>query len=88
MLQQPILTGRIGKWVYALMENDLAYEPLKSMKGQVVVDFIIWYSVDQNKAESFSLVLIHPWKLFFDDLSCREGQGVGVVLISPRGVIF
>jgi ribonuclease HI len=26
--------------------------------------------------------------LFFDGSTCREGQGVGVVLISPRGAIF
>jgi ribonuclease HI len=26
--------------------------------------------------------------LFFDDSACREGQGVGIVLISPRGAIF
>jgi hypothetical protein len=32
MLQQPILSGRIGKWVYALIEYNLSYEPLKSMK--------------------------------------------------------
>jgi hypothetical protein len=33
MLQNPIMSGRIGKWAYALIEYDLAYEPLKSMKG-------------------------------------------------------
>jgi hypothetical protein len=33
MLQNPIMRGRIGKWAYALIEYDLAYEPLKSMKG-------------------------------------------------------
>jgi hypothetical protein len=33
MLQQPILSGRIEKWTYALIEYDLAYEPLKSIKG-------------------------------------------------------
>jgi ribonuclease HI len=33
-------------------------------------------------------VTIHPWKLFFDGSICREGQGVGVVLISLRGAIF
>jgi hypothetical protein len=33
MLQQPILSWRIKKWAYALIEYDLAYEPLKSMKG-------------------------------------------------------
>jgi hypothetical protein len=34
MLQQPILSGRIDKWAYALIEYDFAYEPLKTMKGQ------------------------------------------------------
>jgi hypothetical protein len=33
ILQQPILSGRIGKWAYALIEYDLANELLKSMKG-------------------------------------------------------
>jgi hypothetical protein len=37
MLQNPILSGRIGKWAYALIEYDLAYEPLKFMKGQVLL---------------------------------------------------
>jgi ribonuclease HI len=88
MLQQSILSGRIGKWAYALIEYDLAYEPLKSMKGQVIADFIVGYSIDQNSNESCKLVSIHPCKLFFDGSECREGQGVGVVLISPRGAIF
>jgi hypothetical protein len=88
IMQQPILSGRNGKWAYALIEYDLAYEPLKSMKGQVVVDFIVGQSIDQNKDELFNLVSNHPWKLFFDASVCREGQGVGVVLISPRGDVF
>ena len=33
MLQKPILSGKIGKWAYALVEYDLAYESLKSFKG-------------------------------------------------------
>jgi hypothetical protein len=35
MLHNSIMSGRIGKWSYALIEYDLAYEPLKSMTGQV-----------------------------------------------------
>jgi hypothetical protein len=88
MLQQPILSGRIGKSAYALIEYDLAYEPLKFMKGQVLIEFIIGHSIDQNKDEWCNLVSFHPWKLFFDGSACREGQGVGVILISPRGVVF
>jgi hypothetical protein len=48
MLQQPILSGRIRKWAYDLIE-DLTYEPLKSMKGQFVVDFIVVHSINHNK---------------------------------------
>jgi hypothetical protein len=88
MLQQPILSRKIRKWAYALIEYDLAYEPLKSIRGQVVADFIVEHSIDQNSDESCNLVSIHPWKLFFDDSACREGQGIRIVLISPRGAVF
>jgi hypothetical protein len=66
----------------------LAYEPLKSIRGQVIADFIVEYSIDQNSDESCNLVSIHLWKLFFDGSTCREGQGVGIVLISPKGSVF
>jgi ribonuclease HI len=58
------------------------------MKGQVVADFIVGHNIDQNSVELCILVSIHPRKLFFDGSACREGQGVGVVLVSSRGVVF
>jgi hypothetical protein len=88
MLQQLILSWRIEKWAYTLIEYDLAYEPLKSMKTQVVANFIVGHSVDRNNDELCNLVSIHPYKLFFDGSACREGQGAGVILISPRGAVF
>jgi hypothetical protein len=48
MLQQPILSGRIGKWAYTLIEYVSAYESLKLIKGQVVADFIVEHSIDQS----------------------------------------
>jgi hypothetical protein len=71
-----------------LIEYDFAYKPLKSMRGQIVADFIFWHSIDKNSDKSCNLVSIRPYKLVFDGSTCREGQGVGVVLILPRGVIF
>jgi hypothetical protein len=41
MLHRPILSGRLGKWAYGLVEYDLVYESLKSIKGQIVADFIV-----------------------------------------------
>ena len=48
MLQRPILSGRIGKWAYALVEYDLACEPLKSVRGQIVADFIVEHRINDK----------------------------------------
>jgi hypothetical protein len=41
-----MLSERIRKCAYALIEYNLAYEPLKSIKGHVVADFIVGHSID------------------------------------------
>jgi hypothetical protein len=53
MLLKPILSGRICKCAYALVEYDLAYKPLRSMKGQVVANFIVDHVVDVNHSVGF-----------------------------------
>jgi hypothetical protein len=84
MLLKPILSGRVGKWAYALVEYDLAYEPLRSMKVQVVVDFIVDHAVDMDHLVNF--VQLKPWGLYFDGSVCSKGQGAEFVIISPTGV--
>jgi hypothetical protein len=59
MLLKSILSGRMGKWAYALVEYDLAYEPLRSLKGQVVADFIVDHTVDMDHSVNF--VQFKPW---------------------------
>jgi hypothetical protein len=85
MLQKPILSGRIGKWAYALTEYDLTYETLPAMKGQVLADFITDHRVDVEK--EVNCVNVCPWHLFFDDSVCKEGQGISYVLVSPNGLV-
>jgi hypothetical protein len=53
MLLKPILSGRVGKWAYALVVYDLAYELLISMTGQVVADFIVDHAVDVDRSVNF-----------------------------------
>jgi hypothetical protein len=84
MLLKPILSGRICKWAYALIEYDLSYEPLRTMKGQVVADFIVDNAVDVDHSVNF--VQLKPRGLYFDGSVCSKGQGAGGVLISPSGV--
>jgi hypothetical protein len=71
MLLKPILSGRMGKWDYALVEYDLAYESLRSMKGQVVADFIVDHAVDVDHL--VSLIRLKPWGLYFDGSVCSKG---------------
>ena len=88
MLQKSILSGRIGKWAYTLMEYDLACEPLKSMKGQIVADFIVEHRISDEHDLEVGYVTCTPWKLYFDGSVRDDGQEIGVVLISPNGAIF
>jgi hypothetical protein len=84
MLINSILSGRMGKWAYALVEYDLAYEPLRSMKGQVVADFIVDQAVDVG--HSVDCVQLKSWGLYFDGSVCCKGQGGRCVVVSPSGV--
>jgi hypothetical protein len=79
MLQRPILSGRLGKWAYALIEYDLKYEALRAMKGQVVADFI----VDPNVNDNVYMAEKGSWKMVFDGSVCDHGQGVSCFVVSP-----
>lgn len=88
MLHRPILSGRIGKWAYALIEYDLACETLKLMKGQILTNFIVEHSIDNNICLDVGYLAITPWKLHFDGSVCKRGCGVGIIIISPSGAVF
>jgi ribonuclease HI len=79
MLSMPILSGRIGKWILALLEFDLRYESAKAVKGQVMANFVTQHC---NTVDSLEVA---PWTLFFDGSTCGEGAGIVIVLILPHG---
>ena len=83
MLSMPILNGRMAKWILALSEFDLRYESAKAVKGQVIADFIT-----RHHKLSIGFVELIPWTLFFDGSSCKQGGGIGIVIISPRGQVL
>jgi hypothetical protein len=88
MFQNPIMSRRISKWAYALVEHDLAYEPLKSMRGQVVAAFIVEHQIDGTHKLDMSYLTVTPWSLYFDGLLCNKGQGIDIVLVSPSNASF
>jgi hypothetical protein len=60
VLHRPILSGRLDKWAYGLIEYDLVYESLKSIKGQIVSDFIVEHRVDIEHDLDVGLILLTP----------------------------
>ena len=71
-----------------MIEYDLAYEPLKSMKGQIVADFIVEHRIHLKQEAGLNIVSAMPWRLYFDGSVCSSGLGVGVAYISPHGTVF
>ena len=80
MLSAPILKGRLGKWMFALSEFDIRYQPAKAVKGQALADLIA-DRISINVAALF----IRPWAMFFVGSACDDGCGVGIVWYHLEG---
>jgi ribonuclease HI len=75
MLSAPVLKGRLGKWMFALSEFDIRYQPAKAVKGQALADLV---------AERTSSDI----SVYFDGSVCGDGSGIGILLVSPRGATY
>ena len=82
ILSAPVLKGRLGKWMLAIAEFDLKYESAKAIKAQVFADLIVQHGRHADFIEPV------PWRLFFDGSICKQGCGIGIILVSPRGARF
>ena len=83
MLSAPVLKGRLGKWMFALSEFDIRYQPAKAVKGQALADLV----ADMISTDIAAL-FIRAWAIFFDGSACDDGCGVGILLVSPRGATY
>jgi hypothetical protein len=79
----PVLKGRLGKWMFALSEFDIRYQPVKAVKGQALADLIA-ERINTNVATLY----VRACAMYFDGLAYEDGCGVGILLVSPRGVTY
>ncbi|KAH7861119.1 hypothetical protein Vadar_021859 [Vaccinium darrowii] len=88
MLSQPILSGRIGKWIVSLIEFSLEYVPQKSVKGHALANFLADHpnGVETSEIADVDTVTIKPWKMWFDGSKTCQMAGIGMVLESPEGL--
>jgi hypothetical protein len=83
MLTTPILKGRLGKWMFTLSEFNIRYQPVKVVKGQALT-----YLIAERINTNIATLSVHAWAMHFDGSACEDGCGIGVLLVSPRGVTY
>ena len=90
ILSRPILRGKQGKWLLALVEYCLQYVPQKAVKGQALADFLTDHPNSDLEKDDYEvhLVEIKPWNLAFDGSKSDSGVGAGVVFTSPKGELL
>nr|GFB03638.1 reverse transcriptase domain-containing protein [Tanacetum cinerariifolium] len=57
-----------------LGEHNITYRPRTSVKGQILVDFLIEMSGDVSQAVPVAVTQEEPWTLFTDGSSCVDGS--------------
>ena len=72
IFEKPALTGKISCWQMLLSEFDIVFVIRKAIKGQAI------------KPELDSVELWH-WKFYFDGAANSIKNGVGAVLVCPKG---
>ncbi|XP_072079129.1 uncharacterized protein [Arachis hypogaea] len=80
ILTRPELAGRLIKWSVELSEFDIQYEPRRTLKSQVLADFI---SEMTNKTQNTEV----SWSIHVDGASNKEGSGAGILLKEGNKVV-
>ena len=57
------------------------------MKGQVFADFVAKFPL-RNEMKVICHVDCHPWKVFVDGASSAMGARVGILIITPKGIML
>jgi hypothetical protein len=83
MLSTPVLKGRLGKWMFALSEFDIRYQPMKAVKGQALTDLIT-----ERINTNIATLSMRAWAMYFDGSACEDRCGIGILLVSPQGVTY
>jgi hypothetical protein len=83
MLLAPVLKGRLSKWMFALSEFNIRYQPAKAVKGQALADLVA-----ERINTNVTALSVRAWAMYFDGLACEDGCGVGILLVSPRGATY
>jgi ribonuclease HI len=83
MLSTPMLKGWLRKWMFALSEFDIQYQPTKVVKGQALADLIA-----ERINTNIATLSVQAWAMYFDGSACEDGCRIGILLVSPQGITY
>jgi hypothetical protein len=83
MLSAPVFKGRLEKWMFALSEFNIRYQPTKAVKGQALADLIT-----ERINTNIATLSVRAWAMYFDGSACDDGCGIGILLVLPQGVMY
>jgi hypothetical protein len=69
--------------MFTLSEFNIRYQPAKVVKGQALADLIA-----ERINTNIATVSMHAWVMYFDGSACTDGCGIGILLVSPRGIMY
>jgi ribonuclease HI len=82
ILRNKDATGRITKWAVELGALNIDFKPRTAIKSQALVDFMVEWQKNQQPTPTERP---EHWVMYFDGSLKLEGEGAGVLLISPKG---
>ena len=86
ILHKPETFRRLIKWAIDLSEFDIIYKPRTSIKGHILVDFIMEFT-PAELTEATQLTPDLPiWRLSVDEAANAQGSGAGLILTFPDGI--
>jgi ribonuclease HI len=69
--------------MFTLSEFNIWYQPMKAVKGQALADLIT-----ERINTNIATLSVRAWAMYFDGSTCEDGCGIGILLVSPRGVTY
>ena len=86
VLHKPETSGRLMKWAIELSEFDIRYNPKTAVKGQVLADFAMEFTLAEPAENTQTTTDLPIWNLSVDGAANAQGSGAGLILTSPEGI--
>ena len=86
VLHKPETSGRLMKLTIELSEFDIRYKLKNAIKGQVLADFVVEFTLAEPVKNAQTVTDLSIWKLSVDGPANAQGSGAGLILTSPEGI--